>query len=476
MAGIPAWALALGGLKIAPEMANEWAGFYKNVRDIRRGDEAHNAEQEVLSDFTRATGPEDVEYIQSTIPRYGTMGRDAAKDLYAYGGEVLKQFEKKDTDENIGGAYAKLIDAYRANPNAPLNQVAANFTPGELRAFMKEAGGKMDDWYKAQSTAEKITTDATDREAKAQRARDISDFQSAIGGITGPSTSPVDLRRFAARGGYAPFSDVESDIRQAASAYNVGDSDEVNKAITAARDAYKSTFLPAETVNVGRTTATGQRNLLGDFRKDVQNTAPVVNIRNDGIREDRLTQSWYDRYQKHPVVKSQQEGLTYANGMESMIKEVQAGRIKNLTASDEMFVRGMLRALEPDSVVMISEGKSLESNAPLINKARGALDRVAKGGKMFTDDERQAIVQTLRVYRGAIGSAKRKVKSQFEKAMPKGVDRATVFMGDIDDEVQTGTPAPKPGKQAPPPVAPAGTRIKTKDGKVMTSDGKGGWR
>lgn len=471
MAGIPAWALALGGLKMAPEVASDWFGLYKNIKDMRQTDTAKNAEQEVLSDFTRATGPDDVEYIQSTLPRYGTMGRDAAKDLYAYGGELLKKFEKDESDASIGGAYNKLIEAYKTDPNTPLNKVAANMTAPELRAFVKEAGGKMDDWYKAQATITKMGTDAEDREMKAQKARDLSDFQSAIGGVSGPSTSPYDLRRFASRGGYAPLSDVESDIRQAAAAYNVGDSDEVNKAITSARDAYKSTYLPTETVKVGRTTATGQRNLLGDFRKDVQSTAPVINVNNDGIRQDRLTQSWYDRYQKHPVVKAQQEGLTYADGMERMLREVESGRVKNLTASDEMFVRGMLRALEPDSVVMISEGKSLESNAPLMNKARGALNRVATGGKMFTDDERKAIVQTLRVYRGAIGSAKRKVKTQFEKAMPKGVDRDTVFMGDIEDEAQL----PKPDAKQPP-VAPAGTRIKTKDGRVMTSDGKGGWK
>lgn len=146
---------------------------------------------------------------------------------------------------------------------------------------------------------------------KAQDKADIAGFQGAIAGLTSPSESPVDLKRFSKRGGYAPFPDVESDIRQAAAAYNVGDSDEVNKAVDAARGFYEKQSLGQESGRVGRTSYTGQRNLMNNLSKDVTSTAPVVNVHSGdsgkGEREDRKDfNQWITKLQ---TLRRQEAGI-----------------------------------------------------------------------------------------------------------------------------------------------------------------------
>lgn len=175
------------------------------------------------------------------------------------------------------GATQRRIAAGTANPNDYADLA------------MNPAAEKMDKVLNTNMSALK------ENRAQAQKAQDKADvagFQGAIAGLTSPSETPVDLKRFSKRGGYAPFPDVESDIRQAAAAYNVGDSDEVNKAVDAAKGSYKDTYLPTEEGKIGRTSYTGQKNLLGDFRKDVQNVAPVTRINiNSGGKEGGVKDS-----------------------------------------------------------------------------------------------------------------------------------------------------------------------------------------
>lgn len=190
-------------------------------------------------------------------------------------------------------------------------------TPMDLAtlAMNKEGAAGFDNTTQGTKRVYDVRSDA-DKTARGNLKEDnLAQFLSAIAGLSGPSTSPNDLAQFKGRGGYAPYPQVESDILQAARDYPVS-GEVVNQAVDNARQTYKDTMLPPETVKVGRTTATGQRNLMGDFKKDAQSTAPVINVNTRNAQADARQRA-----------KDFQNDLNYKRKIEGLIASGGSGEI-----------------------------------------------------------------------------------------------------------------------------------------------------
>ncbi|WP_224957234.1 hypothetical protein [Geomonas subterranea] len=334
MAGIPAWAAVLAAPyaadKLIADPVGSIYGTYKAIRDDQADQNDKQATMDLLKQFTAAPNmTPDMKMLskfrnpaaadealkgalklagkiqeQQSIPQVNTLQNYANEtgttDPRFYNDPASQQELQR---QGFNGDLSFFSKGYSQNPvtnsaardienlqrlGATQRRIAAGTAnPNDYADLaMNPQAEKMDKVLNTNMSALKENRAVAQ---KAQDKGDIAGFQSDIAGLTGPSKSPLDLTRFSKRGGYAPFSEVESDIRQAAAARNVGDSDEVNKAVDAAKGVYKDTYLPPEEGKIGRTTFTGQTNLLGDFRKDVQNVAPVVKIDNGdkGAKEER---------------------------------------------------------------------------------------------------------------------------------------------------------------------------------------------
>lgn len=308
------------------------------------------------------------------------------------------------------------------------------------------------------NTLEKERTRGDKEKAKV----DLADFQSAISGLTAPSQSPVDLNRFAKRGGYAPISDVEGDIRQAASTYNVGDSDEVNKAIAEARGIYKDTYLPTTSGKVGRTSYTGQSNLLGDFRKDVQSVAPVTNITVQGNRDRSAEFNLRKEFISLPEVK---DFPTIESNSRRAVAALNATGSK--LAVDQALITVFNKMIDPTSVVRESEYARTPGDMAVLSRIKGKWGKIQEGGAGLPTEERVALARMIKNF-STIASKQYNDRAGEYRQLAKdyGFDPARVVVrgnGVEDDQ-----------KAEPRPIAPAGTKARV-NGKVLTSDGKGGW-
>ena len=243
-----------------PTRAEKMGTYLKGQRDSQFQQSAGPVLQDFARGYQSATGsgdftdPASMQVLAQEGVRVPSL--QDMRNPYVRGGV--------DSIGQTGQLQADLADSY-----------AGTATPQALaRIATNPMAQKQHNVISTQQTAQ----DKADQRAVTDAAtRRNSGFQDAIAGLSGPSTSPFDLGKFARRGGYDTASGVESDIRQAASDYNAPAA-AVNNELDNVRQLYKETYLPEETVKVGRTTATGQRNLLGDFRKDVQSTAPVIKI------------------------------------------------------------------------------------------------------------------------------------------------------------------------------------------------------
>jgi hypothetical protein len=252
----------------SPETGLAIDNHLKGLREFKQQEAANPVLDKFATDYSNLAGPDKRFFAdpesRAVLEQSGLQLPESTGNPYVRKG--IEDFKKQAQLEN------DLADNF-ANPG-DVNSLA-RLGANPLAQAQHNIVGTL------QTSQDKAATrdQAAAKEAAASQVKqDISGFQNDIAGLTGPSTSPNDLARFAKRGGYAPFTEVESDIRQAAAARGVGDSPEVNKAVTDARSLYEKTMLPPQTVQVGRTTATGQTNLLGDFRKDVTSTAPVVKV------------------------------------------------------------------------------------------------------------------------------------------------------------------------------------------------------
>jgi hypothetical protein len=343
------------------------------------------------------------------------------------------------------------------------------------------------------------TTQATAAE-KQQLLANSSGFQSAIAGLTGQSTSPADLAQFAKNGGFAPMPAVEGDIRQAGAAYNATP-DAINKAVDDARGTYKDTFLPNEIIKVGRTTASGQRNLLGDFKKDAVSTAPSfkVTVQNPASTDGNIALLW----KQVKGGRRKLDSISARGGLRDMVAAYGetndpgtdiaklGANINYQQTPQNLQSRALLGGVTPLLDSVLAEGKKLNNGSVKgVNMARNYTKEQLGDPQIvsFNNLRDDVIMETERILQGGGAMSDHRVLrawNNLNSAQSYGQMAAAV--GQIKRTLAAREhaldAAPFPGgqkraeaQQAKTPVAPSGTQARLANGKVVTSDGKGGWQ
>lgn len=299
--------------------------------------------------------------------------------------------------------------------------------------------------------------------SKVGDGRKLSDFQSAVAGLAAPSRNALEAARNKGNFGYAPFSEVTADIQQAGASYGVPQ-EAIANAIEAAGGVYKNTNFPA-TKRIGKTSAIGSQNLLGDFKTDVQDTeraaGGTVILGGNGSADPRKEQALRKEFLGLPEVKD------YPT-IEQQVRRAEVALEKNLGTNmpiDQTVITTFNKILDPTSVVRESEYARTNQDLSYLASIKGKWDKVLNGGAGLTPEERQAMLTMIRNF---AEEASKKYNARAEEyrglAEAYGYDPARIVVRrNALDKPQASN------------VAPAGTKAKLKDGRIVTSDGKGGW-
>ncbi|MDD2898998.1 MAG: hypothetical protein PHI31_09825 [Desulfuromonadaceae bacterium] len=216
----------------------------------------------------------------------GRLNRMAANDSFVGSPEGLADFAERpgfwlgagDTGSNpytaqvvqgFGDTNQNVLDAFKVQNQDPM--AIARMSQN------KDMAGAFDN-----------TTQGVERFAKRTEGetaqQNLRNFASSVSMLTTPSDRT---------GKMMPFGEASSLIQQAAADYPVTP-EALNIATDNLQSQYRDIWGPTETFKVGRTTVTGQKNLLGDFRKDAQSVAPVtnINVNNEGGIKDSDFRAW----------------------------------------------------------------------------------------------------------------------------------------------------------------------------------------
>lgn len=222
-------------------------------------------------------------YVQKGLQDFADRGRQQQATFNLMTGRDLPDAVGQLPPAHLS-ALQKSADEYRADEELAKFGQAAAASGLDPVTFAIQNPEQVPYRQLQQSAHSVFNTMQTGVEKEADRRRKETDaeggagFQDAIAGLTGPSLSRPSRAQFANRGGYAPFDQVESDIRQAAADYNATP-EAVRQAVDDARQSYKGTMLPMTTTKVGGKPVMGQSNLLGEFIKkgEDKSTTVVVN-------------------------------------------------------------------------------------------------------------------------------------------------------------------------------------------------------
>jgi len=392
---IPGWALALGAAKIAPEMANDWMGLYKSIKENNTVDN----NRQVLSDFALAQSAPETQPQWDDNPSGGILSgsiptqRDRFRQLktkigtgvyspdFETGAKVLGAIDKQQEEglqkKDLAGGYGKLISAFQKDPNTPLNQVAANMTPGELSAFMKEAGGKMDDWTKAGATQQETA------------------YKSNVRGYT-----PDAYRKLAEieRGSYKNLSELQAAYADLASQYpGVFQGEDIKRFADMNREYWKEKPMGAPepySIGVGRSQETGllQNFALGAPKNIAQTTsvapAPRITINNEQRRDFKDERDLRKEFLSLPEVK---EYPTVEAQTQRAVKALaEQGKGSNV-AVDQSIITIFNKMLDPASVVRESEYARTPQDLSVLSRIKGKWDKIQKGGAGLDATERAAL-------------------------------------------------------------------------------------
>lgn len=174
-----------------------------------------------------------------------------------------------------------------------------------------------------------------------------------------------------------------------------------------------------------------------------------------------------------PLMKLPQYELT-ANGL-PYIQRIQAALTKPGSVSDQELLDSFTKlstsgnAITDAQVRIITDGKSLSDWASTLQQKLGS-------GGVLSADQRQQIAEIAnRTYNKYKEGYDPLYKEATDKLTAAGVPKPFWTIPDLNklNSAQTG------GAASPPPaganIAPAGTKATGPGGKVLTSDGKGGW-
>jgi hypothetical protein len=93
-----------------------------------------------------------------------------------------------------------------------------------------------------------------------------------------------------------------------------------------------------------------------------------------------------------PEVKDYTTVKASVNSMDALLKKGLDGTADNKVALDQGLITMYNKLTDPQSVVRESEYARTPGNLPMVNRMKGAIDKLSKGGAGLTDEDRKALV------------------------------------------------------------------------------------
>lgn len=526
--GIPGWAMALGAPlaadKLIVDPISSAYSLYKGIRDDQadRNDKAVGVE--MLQQFQRDPGG-NIDLSRFSDPKAAATVFDQVTKLKdsGYQKQAVGPLSQFATDyQNVAGTTnprffadeenrAEMVKAGLAVPEAGSNPYVSSglqafAQKGQQADIMANAfaqgqnGGRIDpDLLSSLALEEKLPgqfdnvaqssgrlADQFDKgvtaENKVQGQRDLASFQRVVAGMAGQAQSPSEQQRLKSTGGYDPNGG--QDIALAGADYNIP-AETVNKEV----DNYRQQMLvqkagPATpyTMGTGRSTETGLlQNFVLGAPKNIANTTSVappprvtVNVPGQGAVAQT---SFVDPASGKPLVFDKKTGSYRVANVEGAVAPKPA-------------------AFTPESAAKAQMIEQAVSYIPLIRagifKPDGAVDRTnvanMNAGTLFTQGRElrtyilDAVEAKLRAESGA-AVPEPEVKRAAKRFFPSTGDKdsqITIKLNNLEsylkgtaEKINIGRDKGSPTANARP-IAPAGIQARV-NGKVVTSDGKGGW-
>lgn len=491
MASIPWWALAAG----APKLLNEYvvdpirSGYelYSGIRNDQDKQRSQAAEREVLADYAMAKSPEDVDFIRRTTTSYGPMDTATAYNLDKYGKERASQYEEEASKADLPNALSEFSSIAMEDPSQPIGTAFMRMKPESQAMLVRTLKGGLDDFTKAMSMGVGTTQQQkADREALSNldyiyREKTPLDAYTRLSELTDVTGASPGVSK-----------ELRDDLRQhfiGTGDYHGAHKEKEFDPVT--QDA--STFLVAQGFDM----------LSPQGRKSAYQYL--------GSREGRdAYTSWAHkmsaaRYHPHPAqvqflgFGSDNKPVTFnprTGTVEGNTSEGVTPKVKQRLSADDSKAITTTWSLDSDLQDIINtvkrrpdfvgpiQGNARELAAKIQNDPEFARFQQKTGrliqivyslsGKTVTDSEREFFQNVLLP---AIKQPDKNFLARAQEAKSMLNKSTDNWVSGLESQ---GYIVPKRGNKSAspsgPPVAPAGTRIKTKEGKILTSDGKGGWR
>lgn len=207
MASMPWWAKVAAGAygldKFGIEPARSGYGLYKDIRDDANTRRDAEATQGILSDYASATGPEDVQFIQRTLPSYGLSSGDTAIKMKNEGDSLIKGYEKTAEQGRLNSALQRLQQVRQDFPDLPPGAILAKMQPEDSAVIVQNFKGAMDDTMKAYDVGVK---DFQEQKAKDANLAQFAQARNVASSFLAPDQSP------ATRGQYQDAASIRADV------------------------------------------------------------------------------------------------------------------------------------------------------------------------------------------------------------------------------------------------------------------------
>jgi len=190
----------------------------------------------------------------------------------------------------------------------------------------------------------------------------------------------------------------------------------------------------------------GQRDLLSEKRKELE----LKREFDKPTKEFRFTKEGTNltlQLQDRATKASESFNVVLNNivNIEAAVERMLSGESASRLATDQAVITSFNKILDPESVVRESEYKRTPENASLINRARGAMQKLSKGGAGITDEDIIEIRDTARQMAELKREITNKKLNKFRKqaeARDLDPDEVATFFNPIKVIKKTSTPIP----------------------------------
>ena len=434
----------------------------KGLRDFKLSEQANPLLDKFHADYANLAGPDKRFYAdpesRTVLMAEGLQVPEAAGNPYIRKG--LQDFARQ------GQLESDLADQFAApGDNNVLARLAANPQAQAQNSIISTLQSGIGSAATREAAAAKVA------EEKAGKVN-LADFQRVVSGMTGQAQSPGEQQRLAKTGGYDPNGEV--DILQAASAYGIP-AETADKAIDNYRQLMEKTPTGNPTpykMGTGRSTEEGLlQNFVLGAPKNIANTtstAPVNITLKGGVAQS----AFVDPVTGKPLVFDKATGSYRVANVEGGATPKPAAFTPESAAKTQMVEQALTYMPLIRAGLILPDGTVDRTNVANMNVRTPFTE-----GRAISTYVMDAVEAKLRAESGAAvpePEVKRAAK-RFIPAVADNDDQVKIKLNNLETYLKGTADKINQGRAKDArPVAPAGTKARV-NGKIVTSDGKGGW-